>query len=94
MQAYKKGLFVFGALSLVVNLLLSFAHILIAKSPAKLAHGVAYLLLVGGGILGLSWFLRKDLNWVSVTLGALGIVVLTVILVTGTDFVFPYQADK
>ncbi|NML67409.1 hypothetical protein HHL22_19575 [Hymenobacter sp. RP-2-7] len=77
-----------------MNLLLSVGHLLIAKSPEALAHSAAYLLLSGGGLLGLRWFLRKDLPWVSTTLGALGLVVLTVILITATDFVFPYQPAK
>ena len=94
MQVYKKGLFIFSVFMLIVNLLLSFVSVFLLNSPVKLVYGLAYSVVVAGGIVALRWFLRKDLDWASTTLGALGIVVLTILIVTGTDFLFPHQFDK
>jgi hypothetical protein len=93
MQVYKKGLFLFGVFALVVNMLIGFIPVFLVRSPARLVYGLVYLAIVVGGIIVLRWFLRKELDWVSITLGAMSIICLTILTGIGTDFLFPHPFE-
>jgi peptidoglycan biosynthesis protein MviN/MurJ (putative lipid II flippase) len=89
MQAYKKTIFIFGIFSMVVNMILNTAHIFLRGTPSAIAYCLAYLIIISVGVAVLLWFLRKNTEWVSTVLGALGIVTLATLVATGIDFVLP-----
>jgi hypothetical protein len=82
MQLYKKMLFAFCALFLIVNFLIGNS---LFNFIEKWRFGLLHLVIVGVALLLLHKFLYKEVNWVSTVFCALAITALASVITSGIE---------